>query len=56
MLLCVLNPDLALMPTVAEPPKNEGFVSQDYIRGFLVKREYTNTLQEAYNTIDMKFK
>ncbi len=41
---------------VIEPPKNEGFVSQDHIGGFSVKQEYTNKSHKAYNTRDMKFK
>jgi hypothetical protein len=30
--------------------RNEGFVSQDHIGRFLMKRKYANTTQKAYNT------
>jgi hypothetical protein len=36
--------------------RNEGFISQDHIRGFSVNWEYTNTSHKAYNAKDMKFK
>jgi hypothetical protein len=43
MFSCVFYPDLTLMPTVKNPPKKQGFVSQDPIGGSSMKREYTNT-------------
>jgi hypothetical protein len=43
-------------PDVIEPPQDEGFISQDHIRGFSTKLECRNTHIKAYNTIYMKFK
>jgi hypothetical protein len=38
------------------PLKKQGFVTQDHIGGFSMKREYANTTQRAYTTNIMKLK
>jgi hypothetical protein len=40
-----------LSVSVIEPPQNDGFVSQDHIRGSSAKRECANTHIQAYNAM-----
>jgi hypothetical protein len=50
-----MEPSCIMIPVIEPPLKKQGFVSQDHIRGFLSKREYTNTTHKAYKIIYMKF-